>query len=313
MRAASFAIGLAAALSCAPAPDPASSVHDLRILGIRAEPAEVQVSLDPETQQPVLVDLVAALSQLELRALVVDPKGGGRPVHFAFTACPTADHLRCDGRAGAVSLGEGTVEGEEASWSLASHPDLLLQLAGLLQAAVEQDAFKGAFGVWPVVTLRASAGGEEAIGGKRLVLSARDPRFPDLRANQNPPEPRVTLNGAPLEAAAVAALVRGSKMEFDISAPDPGAKESYRILDYRGGSLSAMETFQYAWFTTAGNFSPESSGGTDFIGAAENPTGSAMIASSSAADGERLSIYVVVRDGRGGETWTKRTATLSGP
>lgn len=313
MRPLALAAGLAAALSCAPAPDPASSVHDLRILGVRAEPAEVLVGLDPETQQPILVDAVAVLSGLRVRGLVADPTGGGRPVHFTFTACPSPGDLRCQaGNTGAVLLGEGTVAGDEASWSLAEHPELVQRLAGLIQAAVDQDAFKGAFGIWPAVTLRVTAGDEEAVGTKRLVLTPKDPRFPDLQANQNPPEPQVTLNGAPLAPGEVASLTRGGRMEFDVSPPDPTAKETYRILDYRGGSMTAKETFQYAWFTTAGSFSPERTGGTDFVGAAENPPGSAMSASASAPDGE-LSVYLVVRDGRGGETWTKRTAALSTP
>ncbi len=306
------AASAAAALACAPAPDAASNVHDLRILGMRAEPAEALVSLDPETQQPVLVDAVSALANLKLRALVADPKGAGRAVHFTFTACPSATDLRCEGTSGAVALGEGTVSGEEASWSLAAHPELLQQVAALIQAAVDQDPYKGAFGVWPVVTLRVDAGAEVAIGGKRLVLTPKDPRFPDPAANQNPPEPQLTLNGTALATGAAAALVRGSRMDFDVVPPDPSAKETYQILDYKGGSQTATETFQYAWFTTAGTFSPENTGGTDFVGAEENPTGSAMSASSSAPDGA-LTVYVVVRDGRGGEVWAKRQATLSTP
>jgi len=296
--------------SCSPPPDRPSSVHDLRILAVRAEPAELQVGLDAQTQQPDLVELFGVLAQLRIRALVVDPNGAGRAVHFAFTACPKATDLRCEDADGLLALGEGTVVGEEAVWAFT--PDQTQGLAALVQQTVEQDPFKGALGLWPVVNLRVTADGEEAVAAKRLVLSTRDPRFPELTPNQNPPEPRLTFNGVALEPGDVGAFSGGGEAELDVAPPGPGAKERYAVVDFqRDRLISLQETFRYAWFTTLGSFSPETTGGSDVVGAAEEPTGTSM-SIPSGGDGE-FAIYVVVRDGRGGETWTKRAGRAGAP
>ncbi len=298
--------------ACSSPPDRPSSVHDLRILAVRSEPAELQVALDPQTQQPDLGALLGALAQLKIRALVADPKGAGRAVHFTFTACPKATDLRCEDEDGGpvLALGEGTVDGEEAVWAFT--PDQTQGLATLVQQTIDEDPYKGSLGLWPVVNLRVTAGDEAAVAGKRLVLSAADPRFPEIKANQNPPEPQLTFNGVSLPPAQVGVLSSGGKAELDVVPPEPGAKESYLVLDFqRLSPISLQETFRYAWFTTLGSFSPETTGGSDVVGAVEEPTGTAMSIPSDGGGG--FAIYVVVRDGRGGETWTKRAGSVAVP
>ena len=92
-----------AAVGCTPDFEDESTVKDLRILGVSADPPEVLFSGGPISQQAQLcprAEVLMALTQeiamnlpsaslpvVTLRPLVVDPRGAGRPVHYRAVAC----------------------------------------------------------------------------------------------------------------------------------------------------------------------------------------------------------------------------------
>src|SRR5882757_8618771 len=59
-----------------------STIIDLRILGIKAEPPEIYV-VDPSTLASQTQPFTSKLT-----ALVVDPKGNGRSISYDVLACP---------------------------------------------------------------------------------------------------------------------------------------------------------------------------------------------------------------------------------
>ena len=90
------------AIGCTPDFDDESTVKDLRVLGINADPPEILFTGGPLSQQDELcprAEVLSALAQevsmnlptsmpvVTLRPLVVDPHGAGRPVHYRAVAC----------------------------------------------------------------------------------------------------------------------------------------------------------------------------------------------------------------------------------
>jgi hypothetical protein len=78
-----------------------------------------------------------------------------------------------------------------------------------------------------------------------------------------------------------------------------------------GGSRKLRESFRYSFFSTQGRFSPNRTGGADPVTRVEAPTEAKLTLVEGEPTGD-FTVYVVVRDGRGGETWSRRTATSGG-
>ncbi|MGC4117785.1 MAG: hypothetical protein QM765_25165 [Myxococcales bacterium] len=72
------------------------------------------------------------------------------------------------------------------------------------------------------------------------------------------------------------------------------------------------ESWLYSWYTTKGYFSPESTGGWDSILRKQAETKTTLQLPVDTVPGP-FKIVCVVRDGRGGETWTIRDAEYLGP
>ena len=284
---------LGVALGCVGSGDQPSNVHDLRVLAMQADPPERY--------------LADGIPYFKVRALIGDAPGVRRDKSFRFSTCPKPDRLRCEGLEQEVVLGEGTTTGELAEVELIAPTD-----EAFFKKAIEADAYRGFGGLPLLVALRVGADAEQVWGAKRLVLQLPPPlSVPGQAANLNPPEPVILLNEAPLPAASRVEL-RGAEISLDLAEPAPGAKETYLVPTFDGATRELVEAWQFSWFTTKGHFSPETTGGFNPLTQEDEPAKTKLVIPAGEEPGD-LVIYVVVRDGRGGESWTKRAATWLGP
>jgi hypothetical protein len=266
-----------------------SIVIDLRVLAMRTDPAEVVVDVDPNDIAQVV------LPPVTLTALVADPLGP-RQVTYTMTACGEHFELRCDDPEVAYKLpmAEGTVDGSE--------PQGILQADfALLQAALEEDEFRGLGGI-PVVielVLRASDG-EEVHAAKRIFYSQR---IPERRVpNTNPFIGELRARGSPFAADPPLVVGPGETLELE-PVETPGVRETYVTPTIDGGERTFTENLRYSWLATRGEFSDEMTGGAiDFFG--NKP----VLKTKWTAPDERgeVSFWLVQRDERGGTSWITR-------
>jgi hypothetical protein len=269
-----------------------SIVIDLRVLGMRADPAEVVVDVDPDDLTSVEVPPVA------LTALVVDPEGP-RPLEYSWTACPEVFSLRCDDEDITYRLpfGSGTLQpaldGEAAA-------TLQADLA-LLRAALEQDEFLGLGGVPVIAELVVRApDGDEIHAAKRVFFSPRVP--PERRANQNPALAELRARGAPFPEGEPLLVAPGESVEL-VPVEPAGVREPYVVPTLDGGSRSFTENLRYSWLATGGSFRDE------FTGGAKDIFGNEPLLRTewrAPAEPGTFALWVVQRDERGGTFWTRR-------
>jgi hypothetical protein len=290
-------------------------VHDLRLLAMRADPPD-QVFVLPLYPDGGL-DLGAALTPgaldvqpITVTALVADPDGGGRPIHYQYAICSElADGGRCDpADPNTVALAEGDLV-PDGGW--AELPVTFTPSLELLGAAVEQDDYHG-FGYLPVpVQLHLQVPGDEVWGFKRLVFTLVLPGQSKPAPNTNPFVPAVYLDGALWSATAPPLL--DALRDYDVSPLVPtGAEEAYSRPTFEGGEVDFTESWRFNFFATAGGFSSFSTGGSSIFATGDTPSNSTW--TPKAEDGpQRVTYFIVVRDGRGGEGWTVRTAQYAPP
>lgn len=291
-------------------------VHDLRVLAMRSEPAEQVFALPVYPDGGGVdggLDLAAALAGITLepitvRALIADPDGGGRTLHYQYAICAKlADGGRCDltqPDAYGISEGDLTPDGGWGEVSVTFTPKL-----ELLASAIEQDAFHG-FDFLPVpVQLQVTAGADEAWAFKRLVFSYVFAGQPVPPPNANPYIPLLLLDGEPWSVAPPPTLVDRRGHDVLPLIPD-GGEEPYTRATFEGGSIAFRESWRYSFLATAGAFSSFSTGGQSSVVGSDNPIDSSWAPIDS--DGpQRVTYFVVVRDGRGGEGWAVRQADFA--
>src|SRR5581483_8105938 len=170
-----------------------TTVIDLRVLGLAAQPPEIYVdqsTLDSRTD-PFTSDITA---------LVVDPKGAGRPVSYSVLACPREIDAvtAATGRNGVVcqpnvsgmppnslevTSGETTDPGpvHEIPFTFQVPPELLK-----LAFSVDLPAGSQGFQLPIVLQMQLGAGTESVTATKRVIFSQPIPDHEDQPANANP-------------------------------------------------------------------------------------------------------------------------------
>lgn len=303
--------------------DSPDHVRDLRMLAIRAEPPEqvfaLPISLDGGPSL-VLADggldpsVAVALAGIQVqpitvRALVADPDGGGRPIHYQFAVCDAlADGGRCDlGAPNAYAFKEGDWQ-PDAGWAeLSATFTPKLELLG---SAVQKDPYHG-FGFLPVpVQLTIQAGDEKVVGFKRLVFTVSFADEPTPAPNTNPFIPAVFLDGS-LWSATEPPVLTGAEDHLVSPVVVDGGEESYAKPKFEGGSIPLRESWRYNFYATAGGFSPGATGGQGGLLGTQIPTDTHWRPDDAEAPGP-VTCFMVVRDGRGGEGWTVREAFFAG-
>ncbi|MFN7130641.1 MAG: hypothetical protein ACK4N5_01075 [Myxococcales bacterium] len=338
-------VALVLALVCAGCVSPediASRVHDLRVLGMQAEPPEYVMT------DPVLLGVLAKvigrqqipeqqvqflntqIPTVRMRALVIDPQGNGRPVHYRWTTCYYPESFRCEGTATEVVLGEGLVTNEEAA------ADFRLDFERVA-TIINIDSLKGLGGVPVQVTLRVWTDAQEMYATKRVVVTPPikslnlerlaelqrggqppDPavllaefekiKLPNKVANTNPPAPWPLLEGL-LLVPGEAPEVKASPQPVFSAFPQRELQEEYVVPTFEGGVRTLQENWRYSWFSTLGYFRPQRTGGIDPNTLEEEQQEAKLNLLPDDPAGE-FRVWTVVRDGRGGENWTERKLTF---
>ena len=278
-------------VACTPSFQSASEVVDLRVLAIRVDPPEAQVDLDAGTVDDVTV-----------RVLIADP-AATLDATMTGRLCAPTDTLRCDGTV-AVSLPPVTHPvGEAFSYSISVPADTL-------RSALANDKLAGLGGLRVQLQINVDDGNpsKDVAAEKVLLFSRKDhvpnhvPLLDGVTVTQDGVALRTVQPGETLQLAqgktfGLRPLPHTCKPSgVDICTP---AIESYDTVDLSGKSIHLTEQLSYSFFTTKGaeldrDSADEPPGGT------APPDGLARVDSTAAGSG---TLWIVVRDGRGGESW----------
>jgi hypothetical protein len=301
---------------CGKFQDPAI-VIDLRTLSMVAQPPEQLVPYTPgKLPDPSMIHL----SPVQICGLVADP-GAERSLDYVMTACPPQNQDRCDPSVASFMIGGGTIDDPETS-PTPQYPcatmDPGADLFNVVEAAAIADPFHGFDSIDIMVEMVVYPQGatpDEAIyaaKGVRFGQTLPAGRTP----NQNPtlteidvarmdgskgvlPLGRCIDQMAPLDVAA------GETIDLTPLEP-PGARETYVVPTFDGGSQTITENLSYDWFAGAGKFSDGSTGGPIDAFGNMPPLDSKWTAPTDPKDvgnGVDLSLYIVQRDERLGEAW----------
>lgn len=336
-----LAAGLA--VGCDGPEDVPSRVHDLRVLALQAEPPEYVMSdevllavfakalagIQPDAATVAFIE--QQLPTFRVRALVIDPAGGGREVRFRYSTCFRPQEFRCQGNETETILGEGVVTNEEAV------VDFKFDFARVAEL-IANDSLRGLGGVPVLISLHVSAGSEEVYAAKRVVITppiksisldriselaasgdAPDPaellaefekiKIPNKTANVNPAPPEIQLDGELLAVGDARSIKANPAPTFMAVEPPEEAFEKYVVPTFSGGTTTLTENWRYSWFTTLGYFSPQRTGGIEPNTLEPEPTEAKLNVFPDDPAGE-VRIWTVVRDGRGGESWSERRVTF---
>jgi len=280
MRASVLLLLLAAA--CTPDFAAQSDVTDLRILAVQAEPPEAKYdpSQSPPAVDPVVVTVLAA-----------DPRTAN-PMTMTFQLCAPTDSRRCD---------EGPATDPVVR---ALSPTTLQVPPAALMQALSADDLKGFGGVRVQFSFSVDDGDARGpvYGSKVLLFSPRggtpnrNPLIQDLRLTQAGVtfDPETVSPGTTLELPLDVEI--GLRPELTA-----GSLERYTTTDYRGHPVTLPEQPQYSFFVTPGAEIGVDTAFEPLEGRVAPPDGLSWIAARTA--GATGTLWVVVRDGRGGESW----------
>ncbi|HTO95490.1 MAG TPA: hypothetical protein VMK66_00485 [Myxococcales bacterium] len=275
MRALAF---LLLAAACTPDFDSVSDVKDLRVLAIQADPPEALFDADAGTADALAV-----------RVLAVDPRQDGGVQSAHLDVCGPTDSGRCD--QGPI-FDAGTVP-----LAFTFPPFDPRQVLG----NDELGAYNG-IRVQLSFTVDGGLPGDPVHAAKTVIYSPVDAPWltaPDCSRNHNPSltDVRLTIEGADAGLLADAGLQVGTEYGMR-PVLAPGAQEAYCALDLRGNLVRLTEQAHYSFFTGPGGEFDNDTADEPLDGGAP-PDGLARFTPHADAG----TIWIVVRDGRGGESW----------
>ncbi len=291
--------------ACSDTLDGVGNVHDLRMLAMRADPPDVLI--------------VPNAGPVTVTALIANPPGA-LPVTCTWTTCaaPEGETSRCEPSSpGFAVLGSST----EMTGPLGAEPKVTFRPdPALLQTLRELDQFKGLLGLRQQVQLEIRAGNESVVGFKRVVYTVFTGA--PVMLNRNPVVGPIEFNDAgwPEDAGVVFAIAAprppgppvptGDARNLMAVIEDRSLREDYVVRTFEGDTRTLTETWRYNFFASNGAFSPTQAGGANLLAA----DGGVIETRWARVDGEDggsgpTTVWIVVRDGRGGESWAVRTAT----
>jgi hypothetical protein len=180
----------------------------------------------------------------------------------------------------------------------------------LLLSVIQYDTFKGLGGIRiPLVLDLASLDGREHVYAQKLMVYTCG-FFPSQRANLLPRLPGLTWSpGADggtedwpegeVKSWRGTGAVRIEPRDFS------ALEELYTVPSLALSPVNLQESWKLNWMTSSGTIDNYQTGGTDFAGTTGRHR-NAWRPDTKATSGGRVTIWVVVRDGRGGESWISR-------
>lgn len=311
------------ALSCAGPEDNPTNVKDLRVLGISFEPPELMASSCEFLRNPQGLDVsqvIVFAQPVQMRALIADPAGEGRDISYDIRACAWPGDRKCEREFDSAELARGTTKEGELVVTLQPGATLLPKrrledFTGadggstpqpLLLQVFEQDIYKGLGGLRMPVMLHLKAGDEEIFAQKLMVFSCK--LFPEQQANINPVLPGVFLEDAGWSETDVREL--SGDGPFKMNPEDFAARqEHYVVPSFELSPVELDESWKLAWHATFGRIAPGETGGTDLDGVESRHNTEWTL--PSVKEAKAVTFYVVVRDGRGGTAWIKRSVNYT--
>jgi hypothetical protein len=180
-------------------------------------------------------------------------------------------------------------------------------------AAVKSDPTAGYGGVSVQIQLVVRPdsdppGSDSEIYAAKLMVYA--PRVPANRvANNNPTLTEIDANGVAFADTSCLDVLAGDQLTL-LPIEPAGVRETYVVPTFDGGSRTFTENMRYNWYATAGEYSPETSGGAIDTFGNDPPlktTWTAPVGDELAAvPGGVVRFWLVMRDERGGTYWTER-------
>lgn len=321
MRRALVFIALAGCLG--PQDDP-SQVHDLRVIAASFSPPEIMAPSCAgllggsllDAGLPNLLTFAAFAQPIQMSWLVLDPQQ--RDISYTLRACTSQGDLECDDDGGWVPLTEGSFKPGRFDYTAPLGAQFLTGSffdggQPLLFEVVNRDTFKGLGGIRVPVVLHVTAGEEQVFAQKLMVYSCK--LFDDQKQNVQPVIPGVTVNGADwpesLDGGPTVTIKLGED-DITMVPNDFGAlEEDYVVPSYELKAVHLHESWKFSWHASLGRFSPTTSGGTDFSGMLSKPKSDWLPRIDGGTAGlteQDVDFWIVVRDGRGGESWLERKA-----
>lgn len=276
----SLLVPLAALLAaCSPDLELQSEIRSVRVLAIRAEPAELVLPPDSTTPPGPMTFTALAVS------------GDGRPVSVSYALCRFTGNPydgRCPGDNG-VPLPEGVLSLEDAN--------VQAVLAEALQAA--------------------NPGGGGTVDPNdpalREALQKGIPLFVGYEATDGSGTPGGTERGVRRVTLRVAAVPNQNPVVADVlwegaslAGPLPVGTEVTFTPVLGEGSAESDEQIFYSWFATGEGEVKEFRSLEPVDGKPGDPTSKY----ETPAAPERVTFWVVARDGRGGVGWLSRTVDV---
>ena len=268
--------------ACTPNFAASSDVTDLRVLAVQAEPPEAQFDAQGNVQD------------VHLRVLAVDPARSGFSTMTASLCAPT-DSRRCE--SGPRFDLPRAVRDKGAEFS-ADVPGALM--APVIAFAQSNDKLKGLNGIRIMFALSVEDGDPAGpVAADKILVYSKSGTAP----NHNP---RLTGLALTVDGVASDTAAPGQTLQLragvnyglrPLLAAD--AREEYDTTDLRGNVVRLREAPAYAFFTTPGAEFDRDTAYEPVDGVAP-PDGLARLLARRAASG---TVWVVVRDGRGGESW----------
>jgi hypothetical protein len=301
LAAAASAAGL---LACSlPYEDP-SLVVDLRVLGIQMEPPELMAPACPTEVGTIPQELFLAFARpVTMTALLVDPQGAGRDIAWELFACSTVGDRTCERDTETVHVASGRTPAGVLSFTFRPGTLLLEDGTPLLLKVLERDDFRGLGGLRLPLVLHVGAEGEEVFAQKLMIFSC--PYFPDMRPNVTPALPGLVMQeaGWPEDPP----LQLSGRGPFRVHPEDFDAlEEAYVVPSFDLSRVNLEESWKLSWYTDYGTFSSNQTGGTDLAGREGRHNVEWRL--PEGARERDVTYWVVVRDGRGGLSWTIRKA-----
>jgi hypothetical protein len=272
MRAAA-AIAAICLVACTPDFDAVSDVTDLRVLAVQAEPPEAQ--FDENNADPI-----------EVHVLAVDPRTT-TPIVLHGAICAPTDSHRCD---------EGPPFDDFGTTALTTTVSIDVKSVLLAQA---DDDLKGLGGIRVQYSFSVDHGDpRDAVYGSKILLYSRRGGTP----NHNPAIASIRLSR---EGAPFGELVAGDTLQVpkDVEIGlrpvlTAASREDYVTTDLRGNPVSLKEQPRYSFFVAPGAEVDADTADEPLDGVAP-PDGLSRITVHSLP----ATLWIVVRDGRGGESW----------
>lgn len=209
---------------------------------------------------------------VKLTALVANPSGN--PVTWQWYACQS----KSQANTGCVQRADATPLGTSPSQNYQIRSDFLPKDASLV------DKFRG---VYQPISLVVTSGSERDEAVKRVVVT-------ELPLNQNPKLSNLAMYQSDKKLQDPLQYKENETYSFRPQI-DANSIQSYFVLSPDGTLTTTKETLFLSWYITSGTLR----GGRRSKG--DKPNKSWVAPSTNEA-----SIYVIVRDGRGGTTWEEK-------